>query len=46
MSDIGDLAAEMEVQQMQAVGHSARFQLFERAYGFAGGEAELRAVAG
>ena len=43
--DVGDLAAEMEVEQLEAVFHPALLQLVEPAQDFGDGQAELRAVA-
>ena len=44
-ADVGDLAAEMEVQQLEAVLHAARLQLLEPAHDLGDGQAELRAEA-
>ena len=44
-ADVGDLAAEVEVQQLEAVGHAARLQLLEPAHDLGDRQAELRAVA-
>ena len=43
--DVGDLAAEVEVQQLEAVLHAERAQLVETAQHFGHRQAELRAVA-
>ena len=45
LADVGDLAAQMEVEQVQAIGHACVLQLLQRAHGFGGREAELGAVA-
>jgi hypothetical protein len=45
LADIGDLAAQVEVQQLEAIGHAEHLQLLQRAHGLGGGKAELRAVA-
>ena len=45
VADVGNLAAEMEVQQLEAVLHAVLLQLFERAQDFADRQPELRAVA-
>src|ERR1022692_4487335 len=39
---MADLAAQVEVQQVEAVGHPQFFQLLQRAHGLGHGEAELR----
>ena len=44
-ADVGDLAAEVEVEQLQAVLHAARLELVEAADDFADRQAELRAEA-
>ena len=44
-ADVGDLAAEVKVQQLEAVFHAARLQFFEPAENLADGQAELRPVA-
>ncbi len=43
-TDVGNLAAEMEVEQLQAVFHSPRLQLVEPLQNFGDREPELRAV--
>ena len=45
VADVGDLAAEVEVQQLQAVGHAARLQVLERLQHLGERQAELGAVA-
>ena len=44
-ADVGDLAAKMEVQQLEAVFHAARAQFLETSQHLCHGETELRAVA-
>ena len=44
-ADVRDLAAEVEVQQLEAVLHAARLQLLEAAQDLGDRQAELRAVA-
>ena len=41
-ADVGDLAAEVEVEQLEAVLHAARLQLLEAAHDLGDGQAELR----
>ena len=43
VANVGNLAAEMEVQELEAVLHAALFELFQGAEDFRDGEAELRA---
>ncbi len=45
LPDVGDLAAEMEVQQDETIFHAPAFQFFERAHDFRRGQAEFRAEA-
>ena len=46
LADVGDLAAQVEVQQLEAVGHAAAVRAPRSAVqDFADGQAELRAVA-
>jgi hypothetical protein len=45
VADVGDLAAEVEVEECEAVLHAGGAELFEGAEGFGDGEAELGAVA-
>ncbi len=45
LPDVGDLAAEMEVQQLDAIFHANGLHLFERLQGFAHRQAELGAIA-
>ena len=45
LADVGNLAAQVKVQQVQTVGHAERLQLLERAHGFGSGEPELGPVA-
>ena len=45
LADVGDLAAQVEVQQLQAVVHARALQLLERSQHFGDGQAELGAVA-
>ncbi len=45
-ADVRDLAAEMEVEQLEAVGHAAPLQLVEPLKDLGDGQAELRPVAG
>src|SRR6185369_10777827 len=40
-ADVGDLAAEMKVEQLEAVGHAQRLQLLEAAKHFSDGETEF-----
>ena len=44
LADIRDLAAQMEVQQLETIRHSEQLQLFERLHHFRGAETELRAI--
>ena len=44
-ADVGDLAAEVEVEQLEAVFHAAALQFLEAAQDFADGQSELRPVA-
>jgi len=46
MPDVGDLAAQVEMQQVQAIGHAAVFQLLERAHSFAGRQTEFGTIPG
>ena len=45
LADVGDLAALMEVQQLEAIGHAAALEFFQAAKNLADREAELRAIA-
>ena len=45
-ADGGDLRADVEVEELQAVEHSLLPELLDRVHHLAGGEAELRAIAG
>src|SRR5438874_2669046 len=45
-ADIGDLAAEMEVDQLQAIGHVALLEVVEGLEHLGQGQAELGAIAG
>ena len=44
LPDVGDLAAQVEMQKLEAILHPGRFQLFQRAQRFGHGQPELRAV--
>ena len=44
-ADVRDLAAEVKVEQLEAVLHAARLQFLEPAQNLADGQAELRAIA-
>ena len=44
-ADVGDLRADVEVEQLQAVEHADRAQPLDRGHDLGGGEAELGAVA-
>jgi hypothetical protein len=44
-ADIRDLAAQMKMQELEAVLHAPRLQLLETAKDLAHGQAELRAIA-
>jgi hypothetical protein len=44
LADIGDLAAQVEVQQVEAVAHAEFFQFLQRAHRLGGRKSELRAV--
>jgi hypothetical protein len=44
-ADVGDLTAEVEVEQLKTILHAARLERLERAQDFSDGEAELRPVA-
>ena len=46
VADVGDLAAEVEVDQLQAIGHAALLEVLERFEDFGEGQAELGAEAG
>ena len=43
-ADVRNLAAEVEVQQLQTVGHAARLKMVQQSQDFAGRQPELRAV--
>ena len=45
LADVCDLAAEMEVEQVEAIGHAEILQLLQGTHGLGGGETELGAVA-
>ncbi len=45
LADIGDLAAEMEVEQLEGIFHAAFFEILNGFEGFADGKAEFGAVA-
>ena len=45
LPDVGDLAAEMEVQQLDAILHADGLHLIQRLQGLADGQAELGAIA-
>ena len=44
-ADVGDLAAEVEVQELEAVLHAAALELFQPTEDLGDGEPELRAIA-
>ena len=46
VADVGDLAAEVEVDQLQAVGHAALLEVVDRFEHLGQGQAELAAEAG
>ena len=45
-ADVGDLAAEMEVDQLQAIGHAALLEKLEGVHRLGKRQAELGAIAG
>src|SRR5207247_1879842 len=45
LANVSDLAAQMEVQQLEAIRHVPGAQFLEGAHYFRGGQAELRTVA-
>ena len=45
LADVGDLAAQVEVEQVQAIGHACIFKLLQRAHRFADRKSELGTVA-
>ena len=46
VADVGDLAAQVEVQKLEAVGHVALLEVLERFEDLGQGQAELGAEAG
>ena len=46
VADVGDLAAQVEVDQLQAIGHVALLEVLERLQHLGERQAELGAVAG
>ena len=46
VADVGDLAAEVEVHQLQAIGHVALLEVLEGFQDLGQGQAELGAIAG
>ncbi len=44
LTDVGDLASQVEMQQFEAVGHAARFQFLQTGQQLADGQPELAAI--
>ncbi len=44
LADVGDLAAQVEVQQLEAILHAGGFHLIQRLQGFADRQAEFGAI--